>query len=335
MKRSHHNIRSGQRGFTLTELLVAISITIVMVGLMLTVVTNTLNVWNRTTGDLSAENQARQIMELVAQDLQAAVLRADNNVWIAATVQVAGINGNATNESWTIGAPKPADTSLDLAPALGEVDDRFEDTRFGQAGIWLRLFTNSRETGATTEINGPRAVSYQIARRRPSADTANPFVYQLFRSRVSHQATFDTGYDLFDPVYNETSANSATAPAAIRKPNANYLLANNVIDFGVRFLRPDSAGTGWEVLFPQQATDLGFAASADTTKFPTGGSHNTSNFRHGFPTAADIYVRILTSEGVRLITALENGDIDGDWWQIAEQHSQVFTRRVSIPSRPN
>lgn len=325
--------RAARRsGFTIIELLVAVSITVVMVALMLTVVTNTLNVWNRTSGDLTAENQARQIMDQIALDLQSAIFRSDNNAWLVATVQTSGGASGMNNESWN--GAKSAGDSLDLDPARGRATDRFEDARFGQGGMWLRFFTNSRESNSDT-MSGPRAVSYQIIRRRATA--ISPYAYQLFRSAVTHQNTFTTGYDLFMPA-NSTSYNvglgTAGAPGNIRRPNASFLLANNVIDFGVRFLLSDAAGT---VLFPQENGDLGFAATSDITRFPpvpVDAGYNLGNFQRGFPEVADVYVRILTGEGARLILALENGDIEGDWWEIALANSQVYTRRVMIASRP-
>jgi type II secretory pathway pseudopilin PulG len=176
-------------GFTIIELLVAVSITVVMVGLILMIVTNVLTVWNRTSGDISRENQARQALDLLARDLQGAVFRADGNVWLAATVQSAGGNVGMTGESWTAGGGtlKPTGAvSLRLGPAMvPPVNDEgtdapelgFEDSRFGRRGMWLRLFTVEPEANRPS---APRAVSYQIARR----EVGSGYTYQLFRASI-------------------------------------------------------------------------------------------------------------------------------------------------------
>lgn len=321
--------------FTIIELLVAVSITVVMVALMLTIVTNVLTVWNRTSGDLSAENQARQALDLLARDLQGAVFRRDGNVWLAATVQDAGGNAGMIGESWVAadgGTVKPVGTvsrqlGPAMVPAVGDPGVSFEDTRFGQGGMWLRLFTV--EPAAATP-SAPRAVSYQIARRQ----VGDTYSYQFFRSSVSPENTFNAGYDLFmlaatPPARSYNSAITTNPderlPESIRRPLPDFLLANDVIDFGVRFLDADGA-----VLFPDAAARIGFAATSDDTKVPPDGGVPV----YGFPAIADVFLRILTPEGVRQIQALESNEIAGDWWDIALSNSQVYTRRVVIASRP-
>ncbi len=338
---------SSVTGFTIIELLVAVSITVVMVGLMLTVVTNVLNVWNRTTGDLSAENQARQVLDLITRDLQALVLRADGNIWLAATVQEAGGATGWTGEDVWGTESKPAGaSSINLTSALGRgASDHFEEARFGQGGMWLRFFTNSREN-ANDPSAAPRAVAYQLVRR--AVGTSTTFSYQLYRSVVSQQRTFDAGYNLFmaeaagGASYNSAYGNEGYA-GNIRRPPANFLLANNIIDFGVRFSLSDAGST---VLFPKNAGDRGFAATSLTSNpvppVPTSGAPTVAQMRYGFPQVVDVFLRVLTPDGARQIDALERGLMtppDGlstaeYWWQLAEQNSQVFTRRVSVASRP-
>lgn len=326
MKPRLHFVRGPGRGFTLIELLVAVTITAVMVGLMLSVVTQTLTIWNRVSGDLSAENKARQIMNLIAGDFRAAVMRADGNVWLAATLQTTGGATGMTGETWDGG--KPAGGSVNLAAAQGRPDDLFEDARFGQAGMWLRLFTVESAQGSEA---APRAVSYQIVRR----EIGGSIHYQLYRSSVEPDETFKAGYDLFrstgaTPSYNSAgTSEDAGHPGDIRRPRPDFLLADDVIDFGVRFWSGDGSAT---LLFPQEADDFGFAATTDATKVPPGGT-GSGTLRRGFPAKADVYVRILTAAGVRQIQALESGQTSGDWWEIAEAHSRVYIQRVALAGR--
>jgi hypothetical protein len=230
------------------------------------------------------------------------------------------------------------------APELG-----FEDSRFGRRGMWLRLFTVEPEAN---QPSAPRAVSYQIARR----EVGSGYTYQLFRSSVSPENTFRTGYDLFMHLgtnsYNSQNTlnddpENQRRSETIRRPFPDFLLANDVIDFGVRFF--DSDGI---VLFPKTDEDFGLAATSDTadrTELPriegtlqppegTGGRP----LQFGFPAVAEIFLRILTPEGARQIQALELGEIappsglsaDLYWWEIVRDNSQVYTRLVVIASRP-
>src|SRR5258708_39477583 len=73
-------------GFTLLELLVAVIITLVLAGLMLTVVTNTLNLWHRTQDNFSTSAQANLTLDMVERDLQAAIFRKDGGTWLAVAV---------------------------------------------------------------------------------------------------------------------------------------------------------------------------------------------------------------------------------------------------------
>ena len=113
--------------FTLVELLVAMSITVVMVALVIQITDNVLRVWTKETGALETENQAALIFDLLTKDLRGAVMKRDGRVWLAATIQddqaaagdagitltsAAGAPG-ATIESWTAGAgvAKPGQAS--------------------------------------------------------------------------------------------------------------------------------------------------------------------------------------------------------------------------------
>ena len=60
------------------------------------------------------------------------------------------------------------------------------------------------------------------------------------------------------------------------------------------------------------------------------------------PAFCDVFFRILDDEGARLISLIESGKLlppngvtNGNfWWQTAEQHSQVYTRRVELLASP-
>jgi len=60
------------------------------------------------------------------------------------------------------------------------------------------------------------------------------------------------------------------------------------------------------------------------------------------PAFCDVFVRILDEEGARLINGIETGQMpvpitttpQGFWWQTAEQHSQVYTRRIELLASP-
>src|SRR5450759_3925443 len=97
-------------GFTLLELLVAVTITLILAGLMLTVVTSTLNLWQRTQNSFTTSAQAALALDLIERDLHAAVFRQDGGTWLA--VDVINAPSLLIPHGWlTLATMKPATAS--------------------------------------------------------------------------------------------------------------------------------------------------------------------------------------------------------------------------------
>lgn len=360
--------RNRGRGFTIIELLVAVGVTAVLVTLMVTITINLLNAWNRSSGRLATNATARLVLDQLSQDLSGAIMRRDGNVWLAATIQDNPGGGfaqgfaNVTDRNWSTSQKPNANSS---SPSFRLDEPRTEDLRFGKMGVWLRFFTVQPDSNSVDgsgnpqlqNISAPRAVSYQIVRRNLGTATAPQFSYQLFRAEVrpyhstaatALRSTFAIGYDLYTTAaaaYNHTSSVGDKEPGNIRNPTIAQLIGNDVIDFGLRLFERDNTGALREI-FPvdrrggsptiPSSVPVSFAASSDTTKTLSVSNAPESTPTYGFPTEAELFIRVLTPEGVRLIQALEAGNATfaDSWWDIAEKHSQVYTRRVEIKARP-
>mgnify|MGYP001346245258 CR=1 FL=1 len=345
--------RARRRGFTLVELLVASAITLVLAGIMVAILAQMSRSWARASGGLVATQQAEQALDLIARDLQSAVLRRDGRVWLAATVQpnqsgagdIGGTLGTWSPPVRKPGAENPGtpNSSLDLEPASG----RTEDCRFGMAGVWLRLIADVPDRNdAIAGISAPRAVGYQVVRRAVSSGTGAAQRYALFRSEVRpyadesparERSTFAVGCDLFAAGYNTAAGGGNIGDAGtVRRPRRDLLLANEVIDFGARFYRTSAvAGGVRQLLFPTGNDNRGFAATADTTALPPNPTVAGGAMSYGIPTEAELLVRVLTEEGARQIEALEEGRLTGAmWWEIVLAHSVVLTRRVELEASP-
>lgn len=358
--------RGTRSGFTIIELLVAIGVTAILVSLMLTITLNVLNAWNRSSGKLSANATARLILDQLSLDLGAAVLRRDGNVWLAATIQrdppapadvSVTSNGNiATNDVDWASSLKPSGTVA--AGSLLIDTSLIENARFGKSGVWLRLFVSQPDSnnGNLQNTSAVRAVGYQLVRRNLGSLSYPQYSYQLFRSEVRphhsnaagtgvQRSTFAIGYDFYDTTnprgYNSspTTANDEKDASNIRNPRDNQLIGNDVIDFGVRFYERNAAGlvevfpvNKRDAVAPPTAAPFSYAATSNTGKTLA----NTGTQTYGFPTEAEVLVRVLTPEGARLIQAFEeNASLfpGQTWWEIALKHSDVFTRRVEIKAR--
>lgn len=344
--------RAQRSGFTLIELLAASAITLVLAGIMVALLAQMTRTWARASGGLVATQQAEQALDLLARDLQAAVLRRDGRVWLAATVQPdqsgAGDSGG-TLGAWSPPVRKPGaanpgtpNSSLALAPSSG----RLEHCRFGMAGVWLRFIANVPDRNdESAALSAPRVVGYQIVRRAVAANAGSAQRYGLFRSEVRpygdasparERSTAVCGYDVFAAAYNSTAGGGNIGDAGtIRRPRRDQLLANDVIDFGVRLARRPAGGGAPVLLFPLAENDRGFAATTATGASPPNPSVPVGAMRYGFPTEAELFVRVLTEEGARQIEAFEAGRLGGStWWELATAHSVVLTRRVVLEASP-
>ena len=294
-------------GFTLLEVLVASALTALIAGVLLVVVATTLGNWNRTQGRLRAASQAQRVLDQLERDLQGALWRDDGAAWFIATVQPS----SSVSSEWIAGG-KSIDASLDL------MSESMSESRFGVAGVWLRFFTTRPGTDPRTgDSAAPVAVGYQIV-RRAKTHSGSEIGYYLYRSEITAAATQAAGYDLTGDAFATVSTVEGAAGNLITPP-ARYLIAENVVDFGVTLYAPvtDIAGSSSVAcVFPLSATDLEYRASP-----------------RRLPCIVDVMIRVLTDEGARRIAALETHRLDGDWWRIAEANSYTFTRRIAILAR--
>ena len=356
----------SRKAFTLLELLVAAAITAVLAGFVATIVTNVAGLWSRTSGRLSTEAQARFVLDQLSLDLSSARFQDDGNTWLAASIlpntnNATGLwltSGTATNQ-------KPPNTTTGAGASLQNVvtgslgDNSATGPRFGIAGTWLRFFTTKRGSNTvsvtsnvtdSTTVSAPVAVGWQIIRRRTSTSPLSTDIrYLLHRVEVrpaksnptaTANGTLETGYNITATAYAPTTNTAAAGdPGEIKFPTLNSVVAENVIDFGVRcFVRDATVPAGLRAVFP-----LTNAAATYSARTPSTVTNSTT----AFPDVVDIMVRILTDEGARLIaayeanppspaaTALPTGvNPQQYWWQLALANSQVFTRRIVITAQP-
>jgi hypothetical protein len=175
----------------------------------------------------------------------------------------------------------------------------------------------------------------------------------LFRTDVSAKETFDSGYDLHpvDGNYTAGSTNDRRQPGNVvnpiftdeaGKPATDFSLAANIIDFGIRayIIEPNSSGRKYlRQIFPDVN---GTSGSGEyeylATSNPEYRTNSSYPLAHAFPEVIDLMVRVLTTPGASVISSFEDGLVtapDGFsdeeyWWQLAEENSQVYIRRVRI-----
>jgi prepilin-type N-terminal cleavage/methylation domain-containing protein len=195
--------RRAKRAFTLIEILVATVIMVIMVGLVIQITSEVLNVWNRSSGKLSANAEARIAMDLLTQDLETAVLRNNGKQWLRVEAPV-DPGGPYTDQT----------VALKLfSPAL----DRDQAEAGDICGIAYELNYGGSYAGADDNV------------------------YALYRKLVGPKETFDelmgSGDDGKQDVLNGGLWDNVVDP-----DRSNYL-AGNVIEFKVLLYVEDPVGT--------------------------------------------------------------------------------------------
>jgi len=339
--------KSKLRGFTVLELIVAVSVTAVLSGMLLLISRQVLETQTVSSAELERNQIAHFVLDQIQEDLQCALYRNDGNVWMAMSLLNESGNSGSWIEPKKSSLAKPPLNSLRIiesdwpSDALqdAEIDSLgqgpFAKSRFGLAGTWLRFFTQSPELDPQAKGDGAaRAVSYQIIRYGITGSSNSRKRYHLFRSDVSAKNTFEAGYNLHpenDSWYGSDASNISVdsnflgtprVPSTLINPvieeGGDYLptsfsLATNIIDFGIRayHLEKNSFGTGNLVqIFPPIDQDSPGNLLAEEFLATSHIPYQviTDPTFYLFPDVVDVMVRVLSEEGARILESFENGD---------------------------
>ena len=125
------------QGFTLVEILTATAIMAVIVGFVMTIMTQVLDVWNSSSDELELSGQAQVGLDLLKQDLQQAYFRHDGTQWMVLTTEM----------------PQTVGTTGAQYPALGANVGTMASRLMLYAPTALRQTTDTPVQGATTAPN--------------------------------------------------------------------------------------------------------------------------------------------------------------------------------------
>ncbi|MBL6829754.1 MAG: prepilin-type N-terminal cleavage/methylation domain-containing protein [Puniceicoccaceae bacterium] len=300
--------KKHQNAFTLIEIMVATVVMIVLTGLVIQITSEVLKVWNRSSGKLSANAEARIAMDLLTQDLETAVFRNNGLRWLEAE----------TKEIASVAGYQPQTINLLLfSPALDRpLKDKDSKVIPGDiCAVQYELVYQNPVSGGSS-----RAEDNMFALHRRVIDPSTTFNQIMGEG---NQETFTSWDDaIVTPVVTTLSLDPYPAPE-----DSNNYLAGHVANFIVDFYVVDDEGDEVKVPSP-----IKFGGTA-----PTVGSSAPSL---AFPLAyAEISLTILSDEGTKLLQNLDanrggTGFDFGDGEGIVRQHGEVFTRRVNFLARP-
>jgi hypothetical protein len=274
--------------------MVASVIMVILVGLVIQITTQVLNVWNESSGKLSANAEARIALDLLTQDLETAVFRNNGLRWLEA-------------EQVNLGDPFEESSS-------------FKTTE-------LKLFSP-----ALDRPEGPGdicGISYLLKYSDPidGSDSGEDRTFILYRNVIDPQATFE---DLLGTGNQEGFTKSQWSDVETIDGGDNYL-ASNIVDFRIDFYLADEDGTKVEgdTLFggktPGPAGDstatVGRTAITEKYRFPLSYAEITLMI------ISEEAMSVIQNDAV----AQSGYASDEDY---VAANAEVFTRRVNFLAQP-
>lgn len=281
------------KAFTLIEIMVATVIMVILVGLVIQITSEVLNVWNRSSGKLSANAEARIAMDLITQDLETAVFRNNSLEWFRA-------------EDATLTGPG------------GELS----------ATVALRLFAP-----VTDRPEGPGdicAVAYKLDYVNPvdGTQTGIDQTFVLYRLVVDAETTFN---DLMgDPAQKTLPGNSETtwgSESIIGVEGSNYLVSN-IVEFKIDFHVEDDGSTATPTSVANGATSAATIYGGDEA---TVGVQATDT-RLQYPLAyAEVTLTVVSDQGIKILQNISKVPQTVD--EVITEYGQTFVRRVNFMAR--
>ncbi|MFZ9941253.1 MAG: PulJ/GspJ family protein [Luteolibacter sp.] len=299
-----NNLRpfSTKRGFTLMELIVAMAITTIIVSVLVSVTSIAMDTWNRSRSELRASRQAKSMVDAMARDFEALVVRSGNpNEWLSATTedQLPGGSLESTNASKLI--------------FFTAATDRYDG-----------------KIGTATDLGGDvSCVAYKLDYKDPLtlAGSSNFETFVLNRQLVNPDKTFEKllgQEDLTDALDGLTEK--------IEDP-VNFV-CENIYQFTVTFHVEvvDTTKT------PTVTFTIPVTLGADTKKFRIFGNNIDTDYTgtlsdlvpSGRVKAMDVSITVLSDSG---IDQLRRRNLTGT--QQAEflaKHSYQYSKLVQLPS---
>ncbi|MGB0145454.1 MAG: PulJ/GspJ family protein [Akkermansiaceae bacterium] len=309
--------RKSQKGFTLAELLVAMSVTLILVMLTLTITGTAMDSWRAARTEIRAAGQAKTMLNAIGRDLESMVSRLGNNrnQWLLATTNPGNL-GPASS-------PSPNASRLVFFTSAADRYDGNAGSRERQGG--------GNGGNRNADLGGDvSVVSYEL-----------DFVEPIFGSSNQLFSTFVLYRNLLEP--NEAypnaglwSDNIAQGFDNASRPNdLADMVCENVYDFTATFvvnyrgvdgqlqtarLPVMSSAGGDRVLRSFAITGAGLEPN----------QRAGSEFAGGRIASVELSITVLSDEGISILKRTPFRS-PAERAQFLEKHSYRYTRSVIIP----
>ena len=176
---------AARRAFTLVELLVASAIMVVLVLVVVKVANDTLSAYDRVVAELSAQTEARAVLDNLERDLNSAVIRPDGRCWMEIIIPTTA----AAPAGFTAAGMRAPNIPVDLQPILLFFASPPDRPRFQPDATSTRDASGNR----INEIRGDVcAIAYRMGLRSPF-DAPGDLIQQVYtvqRTVLDAQSTF-------------------------------------------------------------------------------------------------------------------------------------------------
>jgi len=305
----HSRRRVG--GFTLIELMVAMGITTIIVGVLVTITGVATDTWTRSRSEIRASRQAKAMIETMAKDFESLVSRRGNNFeWLHSEIVS---DGNFPKVSQGQSGATDAAKVTFLTAATDRYLGQVGDPNFDKGG----------------DIS---CVSYSLKYRDPiEGGTGNRnSTFVLYRSLVNPDKTFDDllGQEDLDQAFSGGYESSVD--------DQENFICENVHQFTLTYLvevtkEADGGGTNQEVVRVTLGSDT------PTGEFSiTGGGLETNltsdgasadEIKAGRLTGVEISISVISDAGLARMGSTGNGLTEKDYARQVYHYSRI----VEVP----
>lgn len=312
---SQSKIRAG---FTLIELMVAMAITVVLLGILVYLTGVSMDTYRDSRNEVRASRQAKEALETISKDLESMISRRDGsaNEWLYAGKE----------------------TSTDMGPANKEITNTSH----------LIFFT-----GATDRYNGEAgnpdedgggdvsAVSYRLVFKDQISNNDDYAVFSLYRHLINPgkwapahtpaSGEMPDTINTFDTLLAKPDLKVAYDPIKKYDLAAANFLVENIYEFTVTFLVEYTSGTPGVTKI--ERVTLRQNGSSNYTEFrvkgnkieATGGAH-AADIVNGRIVGAEVSITVLSDRG---LTLAKKSGLPRE--ELIKKHGYHYTKTITTP----
>lgn len=311
-----HSSKSSRRGFTLVELLVAMAITTVIILVLVGVTSVAIDTWKRSRSEVRAASQGKAMIDSMARDLEAMVVRTGNSYqWLYAETPSTMPAVSGTN-----GGSKEASTNALNLEFFTSVTDRYD------GGI-----------GTTDDKGGDiSGVGYKLVYEDPlsSSSSSNYGTFALHRILVNPD---DTYAKLLGKT--ETEFHTAFQTFDSSSKSTESFICENVYQFTVTFLVEISRTSGTtttKLIVPVPMGDKFInSLQVNGDKIVTAGSvkgATTDEINAGRIVGAQLSLTVITDFGLEQLRARSFAN-DTDRAKFFAKNSFEYSKMINLPGK--